>query len=82
MKDFRTILLTGSAIMLLSTAAFAGSFDIAGGDLKDMYHARAQSGTRASDFFNFEFVRPQANFGVERAFQQPMTGQLDIRVSF
>jgi hypothetical protein len=55
---------------------------IAGGDLKDMYHARAQSGTRASDFFNFEFVVPQANFGVSRSFQQPMTAQFDLRLQF
>lgn len=55
---------------------------IAGGDIEDLKHARSQSGAGQTEFFDPTILTPQGNFGVERAFQDPMSAQFDVKLSF
>nr|MCH9679951.1 TonB-dependent receptor [Deltaproteobacteria bacterium] len=55
---------------------------IAGGDLRDLKHAKVQSARNPSEFFNGEILKRQGNFGTETAFQIPMFAQIDVGLAF
>ncbi len=55
---------------------------VAGGDLRDLKHARIQSAQNPGEFFSRDIVRRQGNFGTETAFQIPMFAQLDLGLAF
>ena len=55
---------------------------IAGGDLGDLKHAKVQSSSAPSEFFQRAVVAKQGNFGVEAAFQMPLAAQFDVNLMF
>lgn len=55
---------------------------IAGGDITDLKHAKIQDPGRPTEHFQRDIVEPQGNYGVETAFQLPLTAQFDIRLMF
>ncbi len=55
---------------------------VAGGSLGDLKHVKVQSSQRPTEFFQREIVAPQGNFGVEAAFQTPLSAQFDINLQF
>ena len=55
---------------------------IAGGDLSDLKHAKVQSPSNPTAFFQREIVQPQGNYGTESAFQTPLAGQFELQLLF
>ncbi len=62
--------------------SFEGARAIAGGDLRDLKHAKVHQTGGGDGFFDRRIVRPQGNFGVETSFQQPVAGQFELAVRF
>ncbi len=55
---------------------------VAGGELSDLKHVKAQNPQRPTEFFQRRIVEPQGNYGVEAAFQMPLAAQFDINLAF
>lgn len=55
---------------------------IAGGDMRDLKHAKVQSSQNPTEFFSPRIVRRQGNFGTETAFQIPLFAQIDVGLAF
>ncbi len=55
---------------------------IAGGDLRDLKHAKVQSSRNPGEFYSRDILRRQGNFGTETAFQIPMFAQIDVGLAF
>ncbi len=62
--------------------SFQQSRPIAGGDLSDLKHAKIQSSSAPTAFFQRPILAPQGNFGVETQFQNPMAAQFDVQLRF
>ncbi len=62
------------------------SFDnaraVAGGDLRDLKHAKIQSSANPGDFFQRQVLSPQGNYGVRAQFQNPTSAQFDVILRF
>ncbi|MEM7157771.1 MAG: TonB-dependent receptor [Myxococcota bacterium] len=61
---------------------FDNARPIAGGDMRDLKHAKAVSARNPNEFFTGAILRKQGNFGTETAFQIPMFAQFDIGLQF
>jgi hypothetical protein len=59
-----------------------GTRAIAGGDLTQLRHAKVQRRGEPDRFFDRRLVQPAAGFGRVVARQQPVAGQLDVRILF
>ncbi|MEZ4450455.1 MAG: TonB-dependent receptor [Nannocystaceae bacterium] len=55
---------------------------IPGGDLSDLKHAKVQSPGSPTDYFQRQILAKQGNYGVATVFQQPISGQFEIRLRF
>ncbi len=64
------------------TYTFQASRPIAGGDLSDLKHSKAQPSSGSANFFNRQISTPQGNFGVETQFQQPLSAQFELKLRF
>lgn len=55
---------------------------VAGAELSDLKHVKVQSSNSPTEFFQRGIIAPQGNFGVEAAFQMPLSAQFDLRLTF
>ncbi|MEZ4451148.1 MAG: TonB-dependent receptor [Nannocystaceae bacterium] len=55
---------------------------IPGGDLSDLKHAKVQNPGAPTDFFQRTVLGKQGNYGIATAFQQPISGQFELRLRF
>ncbi len=62
--------------------SFQATRPIAGGDLNDLKHARPQDGANPNDFYSRSILIRQGNYGVATSFQQPMSGQFEVKFRF
>ncbi len=62
--------------------SYEGARPIAGGDVRDLKHARRHEQGGGDGFFDRDIVRPQGNYGVETQFQQPIAGQFELGFRF
>ncbi|MGB1701477.1 MAG: TonB-dependent receptor, partial [Nannocystaceae bacterium] len=62
--------------------SFQATRPIAGGDLNDLKHARPQDGADPNDFYSRNILIRQGNYGVATSFQQPMSGQFEVKLRF
>jgi hypothetical protein len=61
---------------------FHNARPISGGDLSDLKHAKIQNSSNPTEFFQRVIVAPQGNYGVERQFQTPLSGQFELKLRF
>ena len=61
---------------------FQATRPIAGGDLDDLKHARPQPSANPNDFYSRSILVRQGNYGVATSFQQPMSGQFEVKLRF
>ncbi len=72
----------GATLRVDEVYSFADARPVPGGDLSDLKHVKLQNPGRPTDFFDRSILPKQGNFGVATRFQQPVSGQFELRLRF
>lgn len=80
----RLVNLTNAKTTLQVSESYTGANarGVAGGDLKDLKHARQQNPSEPTTFFQPTIVPRSASFSLEASFQQPLGAQFELRMRF
>jgi hypothetical protein len=81
---FRVLNVTNAKATLRVDEIYSYQFSrpIAGGDISDLKHTKIQSTSNPNEFFSRVILAPQGNYGVETQFQQPLSGQFELKLRF
>jgi hypothetical protein len=84
MAEARLLNVTNARAALRVDEVYSYSFgrSIPGGDLSDLKHAKIQSSSRPSDFYERTILPAQGNYGVQTQFQQPLSAQFTLSLRY
>lgn len=76
--------ITNAAATLRVDEVYSFSFarPVPGGDLSDLKHVKIQNQGAPTNFFDRTILPKQGNYGVATRFQQPVSGQFELRLRF
>ena len=76
--------ITNAAATLRVDEVYSFSFarPVPGGDLSDLKHVKIQNQSAPTNFFDRTILPKQGNYGVATRFQQPVSGQFELRLRF
>ncbi len=72
----------GATLRVDEVYSLSNARPVAGGDLSDLKHVKIQNPGAPTNFFDRTILQKQGNYGVATRFQQPVSGQFELRLRF